>query len=87
MRAKCFRSMKKNEEPHRLHVVFKGQNEVAVESFMCSWSGPVPPCYWAHVSRTEKKTFHGRTQSEHEIKCLFYYKPYFEIFMGKIFAM
>ena len=36
MRAKCFRSMKKNEEPHRLHVVFKRQNEVAVESFMCS---------------------------------------------------
>ena len=27
MRAKCFRSMKKNEEPHRLHVVFKRQNE------------------------------------------------------------
>ena len=36
MRAKCFRSMKKNEEPNRLHVVFKRQNEVAVESFMCS---------------------------------------------------
>ena len=38
-------------------------------------------------SRTGKKTFHGKTRSEHEIVSLFYYKPYFEIFMGKIFAM
>ena len=54
MRAKCFRSMKKNEEPHRLHVVFKRQNEVAVESLnvyvqLCSRSEPVPPRCWAHI--------------------------------------
>ena len=35
----------------------------------------------------EKKTYHGRTQSEHEITSLFYCKPYFAIFMGRIFAM
>ena len=45
MRAKCFRSMKKNEEPHRLHVVFKGQNEVAVESFMCSCAAGQGLCH------------------------------------------
>ena len=28
--------MKKNEEPHRPNVVFKRQNEVALESFACS---------------------------------------------------
>lgn len=45
MRAKCFRSMTKNEEPHRLHVVFKRQNEVAVESFMCSCAAGQGLCH------------------------------------------
>ena len=45
VRAKCFRSMKKNEEPHRLHVVFKRQNEVAVESFMCSCAAGQGLCH------------------------------------------
>ena len=45
MRAKCFRSMKKNEEPNRLHVVFKRQNEMAVESFMCSWKASQGLCH------------------------------------------
>lgn len=45
MRAKCFRSMKKNEEPHRLHVVFKGQSEVALESFMSSCAAGQGLCH------------------------------------------
>ena len=45
MRAKCFRSMKKNEEPHRHHVVFKRQNEMAVESFMCSCAASQGLCH------------------------------------------
>ena len=36
VRAKCFRSMKKNEERHRLYVVSKCQNEVGLEPFACS---------------------------------------------------
>ena len=45
VRGKCFRSMKKNEEPHRLHVVFKRQDEVAVESFACSCAAGQGLCH------------------------------------------
>ena len=36
VRARCFRSMKKNEEPHRLHVVFGNGSETKVSFFRCS---------------------------------------------------
>ena len=45
VRAKCFRSMKKNEAPHRLNVVFKRQNEVALESFACSCAAGQGLCH------------------------------------------
>ena len=45
IRAKCFRSMKKNEAPHRLNVVFKRQNEVALESFACSCAAGQGLCH------------------------------------------
>lgn len=45
VRAKCFRSMKKNEKPHRLYVVFKRQNEVGVESFVCSCAANQGLCH------------------------------------------
>ena len=37
--------MKKNEEPHRLYVVFKRQKEVCVESFACSCAASQGLCY------------------------------------------
>ena len=45
VRAKCFGSMKKNGEPHRLNVVFRRQNEVSVESFACSCAGGQGLCH------------------------------------------
>jgi len=45
VRAKCFRSTKKNEEPQRLYVVFKRQNEVGVQSFMCSCAASQGLCH------------------------------------------
>ena len=45
VRAKCFRSMKKNEAPHRLNVVFKRQKEVALESFGCSCAAGQGLCH------------------------------------------
>lgn len=45
VRAKCFRSMKKNEEPHRLNVVFKRQSEVGLESFACSCAAGQGLCH------------------------------------------
>lgn len=45
VRAKCFRSMKKNEAPHRLNVVFKRENEVALESFACSCAAGQGLCH------------------------------------------
>ena len=35
------------------------------------------------VSRTGKKTFHGRTQSEHEIKCLYFIITHISRFSGE----
>jgi len=37
--------MKKNEEPHRPSVVFKRQNKVGVESFMCSCAAGQGLCH------------------------------------------
>ena len=37
--------MKKNEEPLRLHVVFKRRNEVGVESFVCSCAAGQGLCH------------------------------------------
>ena len=35
------------------------------------------------VSRTGKKTFHSRTQSEHEIKCLYFIMSHISRFPGE----
>ena len=37
--------MKKNEEPLRLHVMFKRRNEVGVESFVCSCAAGQGLCH------------------------------------------
>ena len=36
VRCRCFRSMKKNEEPHLITVVFSNQNDIGIDSFNCS---------------------------------------------------
>ena len=45
VRAKCYRSIKMNEEPHRLYLVFKRQNEVGLESFACSCAAGQGLCH------------------------------------------
>ncbi|XP_068728761.1 uncharacterized protein [Montipora capricornis] len=45
IRAKCYRSMKKNEEPHNLLVVFKREREPCVDSFRCSCAAGQGLCH------------------------------------------
>ena len=45
IRAKCYRSMKKNEEPHNLLVVFKREREPCVVSFRCSCAAGQGLCH------------------------------------------
>lgn len=47
VRARCYRSMKKNEEPHKLLLTFRKLSEPSVMSFSCSCAAG--KCLCQHV--------------------------------------